>query len=86
MLGFGALRGDHDAGVVDEGVETGRGGEECGGGGGDGGEVGEVEVEVCEGAVGVWGAGLYGGDGGAGFGFGTGGDVDGGVVEVEDVG
>lgn len=40
----------HDAGVVDQEVETGGGGEDCGGGCVDGGEVGEIEFE--EGDVG----------------------------------
>ena len=86
MFGFGAGRGDHNAGVVDEGVQSGVLREESGGRGGDGGEVGEVEVQEVEGSGGVGATGFDGGDGGLGFGLGTGGDVDGGVVEVEDVG
>ena len=86
MFCGGACRGDHDAGVVDEGVEAGIFSEESGCGGADGGEVGEVEMEVCEGAGGFGATGFERGDGGLGFGGGAGGDVDGGVVEVEDVG
>ena len=53
-MGFQALRcgaGERDvadAGVVEEDVEAGRGGEEGGGGGGDAGQVGEVEVDVVD--------------------------------------
>ena len=58
MFRGGACGGDHDAGVVDEGVEAGGLSEEGGGGGADGGEVGEVEVEVCEGAGGFGATGF----------------------------
>jgi hypothetical protein len=52
----------------------------------DGGEIVEVEVEVDEGTGGGGREGLDGGDCGGGFLFVAGGDVDFGVVRVEDLG
>ena len=80
LFGCGALRGDHDAGVVDKDIETGVFAEEGLGGGFDGGEVVEVEVEVYQSPVGFGCTGFDLGDGFLGFALGTSGDVDFGVV------
>ena len=74
----------HDAGVVYEDVEAGGGRRESIGGRLDGGKGGKVESEEAD--IGVGEFLFYGGDCGFGFGGGSGGEVDVGVVfgQLED--
>lgn len=82
---FGAGGGDHDAGVVGEDVEALLVGEEVVDGGFDGREVGEVEFEEGQLAVGGGVGFLDLGNGRVGFGLGAAGEVDGAVAAVEDL-
>ena len=75
-----------DAGVVDENMELALEGCESVDGPFDGGQVGEVEMEVCELSVGRWVCLFDVGDCSVGALFGPGGDVDFGVLGVQQAG
>jgi hypothetical protein len=83
---LGALRRDHDAGIVDEEVEFGFFREEVLRGGLDRGEVGEVETEEFQRSGRLWKGGLDGLDCFPCLVFGPCGDVDLGVFAVENLG
>nr|POE94673.1 hypothetical protein CFP56_16910 [Quercus suber] len=86
LRGLGAERGRHDAGVVGEDIEALLPAEELVGGGADGGQVGEIELEVLEAAVGGGVEGAQGLDGGGALVRTAAGEVDGAVLGVEELG
>lgn len=84
LRGFGTRGGYHDAGIVDEDVETGFLGLEGIRGGFNGCQVGEVELQEGNFSYTLGGGGPDGGDGGVGFALAAASDVDGAVAAVKD--